>query len=295
MSLKILDYSAAWITGSDMRSANYDGCIRYVGLNPNENSKIINRQELYSLLAAGRKVAFVCEAGAGTMQSGDEATGRYWAAQVRNQLQSYGVSNNIGCYYADDTADNESGGNLAAVEEFLRGAAQIDGEANVYYYGDFYAVEHLHVNLPWIRYFWQTPAWSGGLVSYWSTVYQGEITEMPTSTAPGAGSATSTVQVGGVDCDVNVVLSIDQHFGEVGFISAPTPTPQPKPVLLPVEKPMWLFQAIGDPAIYAGGPGYWYHIPNPERESLLVKLAGVPRVINAAERDLYRDSFLNMK
>lgn len=191
-----LDYSAGRPTAAQVIAAGYVGVIRYVGFDPAVRPKCITAAEYTDMTSHGVPVALVYEDAAGDMLGGRSA-GQVAAGRARNWAARTGFPASRPIYYACDT-DIVGAAQMAAVLDYLRGAADVEGGPGpVGVYGEYDVVEQAAAAgvATWL---WQTRAWSGGRLSTRAHIRQ-EI---------------GTVYVGGVACDQNTILAAD--WGQTG-------------------------------------------------------------------------------
>lgn len=189
-----LDYSAGRPTAAQVLAAGYTGVIRYIGFPANR--KCITPGEYADMTAAGVGVALVFEQFAGDMLGG-RASGARAATLARTHANAVGFPRGRPIYYACDT-DVVAAAEFAAVLDYLRGAATVDGGVQlVGVYGEYDVMERAAA-VGVASWFWQTRAWSAGRLSARAHIRQ-EI---------------GTYTVGGIACDRNTILAAD--WGQTG-------------------------------------------------------------------------------
>lgn len=190
-----LDYSAGHPPAAQVKAAGYVGVIRYIGFDPALRPKCIGRAEYADMAAGGVGVALVYENTAGDMLAG-RAAGRTAAARARQWAGRIGFPASRPIYYACDT-DIVSAAQFAAVLDYLRGCVDVEGDPGlVGVYGEHDVMEQAAA-AGVARWYWQTRAWSHGVISGRAHLVQ-EI---------------GTYTVGGVACDRNTIKAADwgQH------------------------------------------------------------------------------------
>lgn len=152
-----VDYSWARPGGATLARAGKRFAVRY--LYPDgQGGKGLDASELTDLQANGIEVPVVYEMYAGRAKEG-QAAGRADATSAQNSLRVLGLPAAMPIYFAVDYDAPES--DQAAIDAYLRGAAEIIGANRVGVYGGFYIVKRCAANGS-AAWFWQTYAWSGG-------------------------------------------------------------------------------------------------------------------------------------
>jgi hypothetical protein len=194
-----LDYSAGRPTAPQVKAAGYVGVVRYVGF-PGR-TKCITLAEMLDMTAGGVGVALVYEMTAGDALNG-RAAGQSAARAAIAHAAALGFPTSRPVYYACDT-DVVTPAQFAAVLDYIRGAADIHGSpSRVGVYGEYDVIEKAAA-AGVCAWFWQTRAWSGGLLSGRAHLRQ-EIGQ---------------VVVGGIACDRNTILASD--WGQTGTTGDP--------------------------------------------------------------------------
>ncbi len=213
-----LDYSAGWPQPAAVKAAGYLGAIRYIGF-PGR-PKCIGQAEYDAFTRAGLGVALVYENQAGDILGGREA-GRPAARTALAHATGIGFPvATRPIYYACDT-DVVTAAQFAAVLDYLRGAGEVHGgPGRVGVYGEADVIERAAA-AGVAAWFWQTKAWSHGIVSDHDHLLQ----------------VLGQVTVGGVTCDRNEIHRPD--WGQAGAnleVAMPTvddlwnePMPWPPP------------------------------------------------------------------
>lgn len=209
MTSYALDYSAGRPSGAAVRAAGYSGVLRYVGFDPAARPKCITRAEYESLIGAGVGVGLVYENVAGDALNGQPA-GVAAGQRARHWADVIGFPRDRPLYFACDT-DVVTAAQFAAVLDYLRGAATaLGGVGLVGVYGENDVIERAAA-AGVARWFWQTKAWSHGVVSPRAHLLQ----------------LVGTVFVAGVGCDRNEIHQSD--WGQAGAVAPPPPPPPPPP------------------------------------------------------------------
>ncbi len=191
-----LDYSAGWPAPAAVKAAGFMGVIRYIGFDPALRPKCIGKAEYAAMTGAGLGVALVYENQAGDALQG-RAAGVTAATRARQWADRIGFPADRPIYMACDT-DVVTPAQFAAVLDYLRGAAEVHGgPGRVGVYGEADVIERAAA-AGVARWFWQTKAWSHGIVSDHDHLLQV------------LGQAT----VGGVVCDRNEIHQPD--WGQTG-------------------------------------------------------------------------------
>ena len=186
-----LDYSVGRPSAAQVKAAGYRFVIRYTGNEP-DRPKEISGTEYRDMTRNGVGVVLTYENRTDDMLGGRPA-GQAAARAARANANELGHPRNRPIYFACDM-DIVTGGQFAAVVEYLRGCSDILGVAQVGVYGEADVIDRVH-SAGVARWFWQTRAWSGGRVSANAHVLQ----------------QVGSVTVGGVICDRN-----DAFFTDIG-------------------------------------------------------------------------------
>jgi len=109
----------------------------------------------------GLALALVYEQGAGRALEG-RAAGRSDGQTARLQAHGLGFPENRPIYFAVDQDVQE--GDLPTVDSYLRGTAEVLGGIRIGVYGSYRVIEHCAATHS-ACFFWQTAAWSHGMVS----------------------------------------------------------------------------------------------------------------------------------
>jgi len=166
--------------------------------------KNLTVSEAQELLAAGIAIVLNFETTADFMLGGYSA-GQACAHSARAQATALGAPRTARIFYSADF--NASAGQTPAVVDFLRGAASVDGQAEV---GDYAGLRVVTAADAAGFTAWQTVAWSGG---QWD----------PRAVARQTGEQR---YVGGVQVDVNEIINLS---GLGVWSSSPEPAPNPAP------------------------------------------------------------------
>lgn len=118
----------------------------------------VTEEELEDYAHHGIDVVAVFESGARRALDGN-AAGAADARYVERRMRDLKIPAGRPCYFTCDT--EVAGAGLAAVRQYVAGAADVLGWHRVGIYGSYTVVEHLH-SLNACQFFWQTLAWSSG-------------------------------------------------------------------------------------------------------------------------------------
>lgn len=157
--MKGLDYSWGRPNLDEVVKQGYKFVCRYLAARG--GGKEITVGEANQIRARGIGLVLVYEQYAERPREG-RAAGQADARTAVAQARSVGFPDDRPIYFAVDwdTTPDEQG----AIDEYLRGAADVIGANRVGVYGSFYVVERCKANRS-AAWFWQTYAWSGGQVS----------------------------------------------------------------------------------------------------------------------------------
>jgi hypothetical protein len=210
-----VDYSAGWPGATPVLAAGKRGILRYLardwrGLKPAEKEDAILN---------GLEIGLVYESTELRPMSGF-AGGAYDAAFAQSIVSDLGLPKNVVIYFACDW--DFAPEDQAAINDYLRGAASVIGLDRVGIYGGYYVIQRA-LQAGVAKWFWQTVAWSGGLVLPEAHILQYGF----------------NAWIGGVNCDLNHVYK--ENFGQVSKAGThenpdppippvvPTPHPEPSP------------------------------------------------------------------
>jgi LysM repeat protein len=205
MAKEGVDYSWARPGGAALKAAGKEFAVRYIPY-PGHGGKGLNAAELADLRANGVAVALVFESYAGRALEGRGA-GKQDAEESQRQVEALGMPKDLPIYFAVDfdAAENQQ----AAIDDYLRGAADAIGVGRVGVYGGYYVVKRCHENST-ATYLWQTYAWSGGQVLDGIHLFQ----YLNGQNLNGA---------------VDFCKALQDNYGQLPA-DAPAPQPQPTPV-----------------------------------------------------------------
>src|SRR5450830_480488 len=206
---KGLDYSFGRPDLDAVKQQGYSFVARYLAVDG--GSKLITKTEADQICAHGLGLVLVYEQYAGRAKEG-RAAGKADGQTALTQARSVGFPDTRPVYFAVDC--DATGANQAAIDEYLRGAADGIGANRVGVYGSYAVVERCFTNGS-ARFFWQTYAWSAGKISTRTHILQ----------------YSNGQTVGGASVDLNESKQAD--FGAWGM-SAPAPVPAP--VVQPAAK-----------------------------------------------------------
>jgi hypothetical protein len=156
-SLSVFGIDYAWGNPdyAALKNAGVRFVMRYVSHDP---GKDLDPAELRSLHARGIKVGLVFESTANRALDGF-AAGVTDAKYAAERAKSLGL--NVPIYFGVDF--DASDAQKPVVAKYLSGAVSVLGKDRVGVYGSYYVVRYC-VNFKVCDWFWQTYAWSGGLV-----------------------------------------------------------------------------------------------------------------------------------
>src|SRR5664279_2846298 len=200
---KGLDYSFGRPNLDTVKEQGYSFVARYLAVDG--GNKLITRTEADQIRAHGLGLVLVYEQYAGRAKEG-RAAGTADGQTALTQARSVGFPDTRPVYFAVDY--DATGTDQAAIDVYLRGAADSVGAGRVGVYGSYAVVERCFTNDS-ARFFWQTYAWSAGKISTHSHILQ----------------YSNGQTVGGASVDVNESKQAD--FGAWGI---------PAPVVQPVAK-----------------------------------------------------------
>lgn len=132
------------------------------------NGKMLTRSEANTLTLAGRRIVLGYEDTTGRARDG-------YAAGVSDGETAQGQAAEVGCppdrpiYFAVDW--DASAHDLTFVGEYLRGAASVLGHSRVGVYGGYNTIDWAYLNHT-AAWYWQTYAWSHGLVYFATHIHQ---------------------------------------------------------------------------------------------------------------------------
>lgn len=146
--------------GALLKAAGYVGVIRYAAAGRSDVN--VTRAEVDDLRAHGIGLAIVNEHAAGYLLGG-YTVGHDRALGARQVCRDAGLDDGVIFMAGDSETLQASTQNQALVADALRGAGDAIGRENVGFYGSYYMIQYLLRSSPWIQYWWQCAAWSGGL------------------------------------------------------------------------------------------------------------------------------------
>ena len=213
--MRIADYSYGVPGSVALLGHGYSGVMRYASSGRNDIN--ITKSEYFDLLAHGMSIGIVDEHAASYMLGG-YAIGSNSADTSRNIVRAAGIPDGV-IYFAADW-DATLGGapvstnalnNMRAIQSFLEGARDKIGADNVGIYAGFFVVAWVATNMPWVKWFWQTEAWSAGNVHPKTNLLQRARSET----------------VNGVQVDINDIMT--SNFGQRDFPTNPPVIPTNTP------------------------------------------------------------------
>lgn len=198
-----IDFSWGRPDLDEVKRQGYGFVCRYAST----TTKGITKTEADDIHAHGLGLVLVYESYAGRAKEGriaGYADGRTALANAR----VIGFPNDRPIYFAVDF--NGGPADQLAIDEYLRGAAVVIGASRVGVYGSYFVVNRCYQNKS-AAWFWQTYAWSTGLVSSHAHLLQ----------------YLNGQKVGGADVDLNESKQAD--FGAWVLTPKPLAPPAPKP------------------------------------------------------------------
>jgi hypothetical protein len=204
---KAIDYSGGVPSGASVHAAGYGGVIRYLQKRGISRVKVLTAAEYQDMTRNGVGVTLLYEdTDPGRCGQGRSAgiTDGAWALQQARNVGIAQPRSIIFCVDYDATPD--------AVIPYFQGTASQVGRAVNGAYGSAQVIEALFA-AGLITWGMQTRAWSHGNVAAGIQLYQD----------------IGYVTVGGVQCDVDYILTADfgQHPAPTWLAKPPTPTPSP--------------------------------------------------------------------
>lgn len=198
-----VDYSWARPGGATLKGAGKSFAVRY--LYPDgQGGKGLDASELQDLQANGIEVPVVYESYAARAKEG-RAAGQADARTAQQALEALHLPTGMPIYFAVDYDAPES--DQGAIDEYLRGAADIIGADRVGVYAGYWIVKRCSENGS-AKWLWQTYAWSGG---NW---FSGNHLEQYKNGQELNGA-------------VDFVRSKQDNYGQPSKFGGATPTPQP--------------------------------------------------------------------
>jgi hypothetical protein len=192
---QVLDYSAGYPGALAIARADYAGAVRYIGFP--DRRKCTNRSEFEDFSRTGLGMALVYEDNADDWRGG-LARGREAGLRARNHANQIGFPTNRPIYMAVDR-DVVTAVEFSVMLQYLRGAAETLGGVHVTgVYGEHdVCVRAAQAGVA--TWFWQCRAWSGTPIRYFNGRHLFQ--------------RVGTVQVGGINCDINDITRADwgQH------------------------------------------------------------------------------------
>lgn len=163
-----IDYSAGRPTIAEMKANGLTFVVRYVS--DGNHPKEISHNEASFWRASGINVVIVNESTAGRALEGF-AAGHVDALTARADVVNAGGPTNGGVIYFAVDVDTTNDQQRAAACDYLRGAASVLGWAQVGVYGEYELMVYVSEHTP-CQWYWQTYAWSHGLVFSGVALYQ---------------------------------------------------------------------------------------------------------------------------
>jgi hypothetical protein len=159
-----VDYSSGAPGSAALLAAGKHFVVRYLA----RDWRGITPQERAELESGGIDIAVVYESTEQRPLDGREA-GASDARFAQDVLVGVGLPPEMPIYFAADWDFSED--QQLAIDDYLRGCADSIGSDRVGIYGGYHVIGRCHANGT-ARWFWQTSAWSGGLLQPWAHLYQ---------------------------------------------------------------------------------------------------------------------------
>lgn len=206
-----LDYSWGRPNLGQVKQLGYEFVVRYLAAAG--GGKEITSNEAAAIRGAGLNLALVYEQYAQRPLEGRSA-GQADAKTARAQADSVGFPADRPIYFAVDwdAAENQQ----AAIDDYLRGAADVLGADLVGVYAGYWIVKRCVENGT-AKWLWQTYAWSGGNVHPQAHLYQYK----------------NGQNIAGAGVDINESKQADYGAWGQGSSPAPAPAPAPQPAPAP--------------------------------------------------------------
>jgi Rv2525c-like, glycoside hydrolase-like domain len=192
--------------GAQLQTAGITGIFRYACAGRSDVN--ITPGEIADLRMHGVEVAVVNEHAAGYLLGG-YSVGHLAALEGQEIARACGLPDGVVYLAGDSESLQDSNRTMALVGDACRGAGDAIGRENVGYYGSYPVIDYLARHYPWIRYYWQTAAWSGGRRHPLACAYQ----------------EPRQALFGNVQCDLDELLADD--WGQRGY-QPPPPPPTPE-------------------------------------------------------------------
>lgn len=162
-----VDYSWARPGGAALKAAGKTFVVRYL-YGDGQGGKGLDAVEVTDLRAHGLAIAVVYESSANRALSG-RAAGQADARAAQAQLAPVGLPTDLPIYFGVDF--DASASQQAAIDNYLRGVADVIGAARVGVYAGIGPIQRAQANQT-ATWFWQTYAWSGGRIASGIHLYQ---------------------------------------------------------------------------------------------------------------------------
>lgn len=159
MAVEGVDYSWARPGGATLKAAGKHFAVRYL-YQDGQGGKGLDASELADLTNNGAEVPVVYESYAARAKEG-RAAGQADAKTAQAALVALGLPSGMPIYFAVDYDAPE--GDQGAIDEYLRGCADVIGLDRVGVYAGYWIVKRCKENNT-AKWLWQTYAWSGGNV-----------------------------------------------------------------------------------------------------------------------------------
>jgi hypothetical protein len=159
-----VDYSSGAPGSAALLAAGKHFVVRYLA----RDWRGITPQERAELESGGIEIAVVYESTEQRPLDGREA-GADDARFAQDVLVGIGLPASMPIYFAADWDFSED--QQPAIDDYLRGCADSIGADRVGIYGGYHVIGRCHDNGT-AKWFWQTSAWSGGMLQPWAHLYQ---------------------------------------------------------------------------------------------------------------------------
>jgi hypothetical protein len=159
-----VDYSSGAPGSAALLAAGKHFVVRYLA----RDWRGITPQERAELESGGIDIAVVYESTEQRPLDGREA-GASDARFAQDVLVGVGLPPEMPIYFAADWDFSED--QQLAIDDYLRGCADSIGSDRVGIYGGYHVIGRCHANGT-AKWFWQTSAWSGGMLQPWAHLYQ---------------------------------------------------------------------------------------------------------------------------
>lgn len=214
----IIDYAWGRPSYSLLRPQGVSGVMRYLS---HDRTKVLDHSEIAALRSRQIPFGLVFEDTANRALGGFHA-GVADAQFAKSQLEALGLPH-LPVYFAVDFDANDA--EKPKILQYIRGAVSVLGYRGVGCYASYYVIRYL-VDHDACDFYWQTYAWSGGLL--WKLKAAARTT-IGRKKHPAANlyQYSNGHRLAGVSCDYNKALTRD--WGQSPRPAIPTPPPPPPP------------------------------------------------------------------